>query len=249
MCESAREQTSRTSKNISSSQTKYANLRITHQTIITSAVIIHLLLQYVLYPETFLHQVVRTLPNYILNELDPTVDNYGGRRIDWFNWNIYMPGFVCRCAKKAKQLGYDVIGLQHYGQQSRLLSRGCRDRKCVHVSQRQECRVFQGSRVKLKSQCYTFSDLKIRQQFYTYSHVEEQQNSLHGTRQALNPCSVVANIQSKSQSTSHANTHTYKKQPICSSEFSPALESNRNGNLASGQLITRKEGQHYILKT
>ncbi|KAM7448396.1 hypothetical protein ABFA07_003559 [Porites harrisoni] len=60
--------------------------------------------------------VVRTLPNYILNELDPTVDNYGGRRIDWFNWNIYMPGFVCRCAKKAKQLGYDVIGLQHYGE-------------------------------------------------------------------------------------------------------------------------------------
>lgn len=118
MCESAREQTSRTSKNISSSQTKYANLRITQQTIITSAVIIHLLLQYVLYPETFLHQVVRTLPNYILNELDPTVDNYGGRRIDWFNWNIYMPGFVCRCAKKAKELGYDVIGLQHYGQQT-----------------------------------------------------------------------------------------------------------------------------------
>lgn len=57
----------------------------------------------------------RALPNYIYNERDPSIRNYGGRRIDWFNWNEYYPGFACRCAQKAKQLGYDLFGLQFYG--------------------------------------------------------------------------------------------------------------------------------------
>ncbi|XP_078346505.1 uncharacterized protein LOC144631811 [Oculina patagonica] len=48
--------------------------------------------------------------------MDPTTANYGGRKIDWFNWNVYMPGFVCRCAKKAKELGYDVFGVQFYAE-------------------------------------------------------------------------------------------------------------------------------------
>lgn len=61
-------------------------------------------------------QTKRTLPNYILNERDPSIKNYGGRKIEWFNWNVYMPGFVCRCARKAKELGYDVFGIQFYGE-------------------------------------------------------------------------------------------------------------------------------------
>ena len=48
--------------------------------------------------------------------MDPSISNYGGRKIDWFNWNVYMPGFACRCAKKAKELGYDVFALQFYGE-------------------------------------------------------------------------------------------------------------------------------------
>jgi len=58
----------------------------------------------------------RALPHYIYNERDPSINNYGGRRIDWFNWNEYFPGFACRCAKKAKELGYDLFGLQFYGE-------------------------------------------------------------------------------------------------------------------------------------
>ena len=57
----------------------------------------------------------RALPKYIYNERDPSIKNYGGRKIDWFNWSEYYPGFACRCAKKAKQLGYDLFALQFYG--------------------------------------------------------------------------------------------------------------------------------------
>ena len=58
----------------------------------------------------------RALPNYIYQERDPKLEkNFGGRRIEWNNWNMYYPGFACRCAQKAKQLGYDIFGLQFYG--------------------------------------------------------------------------------------------------------------------------------------
>ena len=35
--------------------------------------------------------------------------------IDWNDWENYLPGFVCRCAKKAKDLGYDLFGVQFFG--------------------------------------------------------------------------------------------------------------------------------------
>lgn len=65
------------------------------------------------YKDTHHH---RALPHYIYNERDPSTNNYGGRKIDWFNWNTYYPGFACRCAHRAKQLGYDLFGLQFYGE-------------------------------------------------------------------------------------------------------------------------------------
>lgn len=59
----------------------------------------------------------RALPNYIYNERDPRAKKtYGGRRIDWYNWNEYYPGFACRCAEKAKAQGYDLFGVQFYGE-------------------------------------------------------------------------------------------------------------------------------------
>lgn len=57
----------------------------------------------------------RLLRHYILNERDPSTSNYGGRLIDWSNWHEYLPQFICRCAKKAKLLGYDVFGIEYYG--------------------------------------------------------------------------------------------------------------------------------------
>jgi len=41
--------------------------------------------------------------------------NFGGRTIELNNWNEYYPGFACRCAQKAKELGHDLFGLQYYG--------------------------------------------------------------------------------------------------------------------------------------
>ncbi|XP_048584945.1 uncharacterized protein LOC5514578 [Nematostella vectensis] len=58
----------------------------------------------------------RSLPNYIYNERDPTHPTYGNRSIEWYNWNNWLPGFACRCAAKAKELGYDVFGVQFWGE-------------------------------------------------------------------------------------------------------------------------------------
>ena len=67
----------------------------------------------------------RVLPNYIYNERDPSISNFGGRMIDWFNWNEYFPGFICRCAEKAKLAGYDLIGVQFFGKKGNVT-------KCYH---------------------------------------------------------------------------------------------------------------------
>ncbi|KAJ7390935.1 Ankyrin repeat and SAM domain-containing protein 6 [Desmophyllum pertusum] len=58
----------------------------------------------------------RALPHYIYNERDSSIDNYGGQKVNWADWENWLPGFICRCAKKAKELGYDVIGVQFYGE-------------------------------------------------------------------------------------------------------------------------------------
>lgn len=51
----------------------------------------------------------------MLNERDKTSKVYGGRVINWRDWNNYMQGFACRCAKIVKAKGYKVFGLQFYG--------------------------------------------------------------------------------------------------------------------------------------
>ena len=55
------------------------------------------------------------LKEQMVNERDPKSKVYGGRRIDWMDWNNYMPGFACRCAKIVKARGWTVFGLQFYG--------------------------------------------------------------------------------------------------------------------------------------
>lgn len=52
----------------------------------------------------------------VVNERDPSSKVYGGRRIDWRNWNSYIEGFACRCAKLVKARGWTVFGLQFYGE-------------------------------------------------------------------------------------------------------------------------------------
>ena len=59
----------------------------------------------------------RPLPDLILTERDPTSRAYNGRRIDWKHWERYLPEFVCRCARRAKELQHEVFGVQFYGKQ------------------------------------------------------------------------------------------------------------------------------------
>ena len=57
----------------------------------------------------------RPLPKYIMNERDPTAPSYNGHLIDWVNWDTYYIQFICRCASKAKLLGYRYFSAQYYG--------------------------------------------------------------------------------------------------------------------------------------
>ncbi|KAK3728149.1 hypothetical protein QZH41_019468 [Actinostola sp. cb2023] len=58
----------------------------------------------------------RPLPEQILNERDTTSIVYGGRLINWHDWDNYIEGFACRCAELAQKKGYSVFGLQFYGE-------------------------------------------------------------------------------------------------------------------------------------
>lgn len=57
----------------------------------------------------------RPLPDYIFNDRDPSIDNFSGMRIDWRNWDVYVPQFACRCAAAAKALNHTFFGMQFYG--------------------------------------------------------------------------------------------------------------------------------------
>jgi len=58
----------------------------------------------------------RAMPEQLLNERDRTSKVFGGITIDWKNYEKYILGFACRCAKIAASKGYTVIGLQFYGE-------------------------------------------------------------------------------------------------------------------------------------
>lgn len=58
----------------------------------------------------------RPLPGYVLTDRDPTLKEiYSGHSIDWRNWDVYMPEFICRCAKKAKAMNKATFAVQYYG--------------------------------------------------------------------------------------------------------------------------------------
>ena len=57
----------------------------------------------------------RPLPDYLFNDRDPSINNFSGRRIDWVNWDVYVPEFACRCAAAAKAKNHTFFGMQFYG--------------------------------------------------------------------------------------------------------------------------------------
>ncbi|XP_020906502.1 uncharacterized protein LOC110244635 isoform X2 [Exaiptasia diaphana] len=60
--------------------------------------------------------IPRPLPDLILTERDSTSAVFNGKRIDWQNWDTYVPEFICRCAKQTKEYNYDIFGVQFYGE-------------------------------------------------------------------------------------------------------------------------------------
>ena len=57
----------------------------------------------------------RPLPDYLFNDRDNSINNFSGRRIDWVNWDVYVPEFACRCAAAAKAKNHTFFGMQFYG--------------------------------------------------------------------------------------------------------------------------------------
>ena len=57
----------------------------------------------------------RLLTKLILQDRDKTTETYSGVTINWKNWNNYFADFICRCAKRVKQNGGKVFGIQNYG--------------------------------------------------------------------------------------------------------------------------------------
>ena len=57
----------------------------------------------------------RPLPDYIMTDREARLGIYSGQSIDWRNWDVYLPNFVCRCAQLAKEKGHDTFGVQYYG--------------------------------------------------------------------------------------------------------------------------------------
>lgn len=61
------------------------------------------------------HRSPRPLPSYLMNDRDVFHENFSGKRIDWKNWDVYVPDLACRCAKIAQEKGMTFFGLQFYG--------------------------------------------------------------------------------------------------------------------------------------
>ena len=57
----------------------------------------------------------RPLPDYIMTDRERRLKIYSGQSIDWRNWDVYLPQFVCRCATLAKEKGHDTFSVQFYG--------------------------------------------------------------------------------------------------------------------------------------
>ena len=47
------------------------------------------------------------------------------------DWNNYMQGFACRCAKIVKSKGWKVFGLQFYGTHSFVVSKAASTRQTI----------------------------------------------------------------------------------------------------------------------
>ena len=59
--------------------------------------------------------VPRQLPVLLFTDRDKSSKIYSGKPIDWGNWDTFIEGLVCRCAKEAKEKRYSHFGIQYYG--------------------------------------------------------------------------------------------------------------------------------------
>ncbi len=62
------------------------------------------------------------LPELILTDRDSSSPVYSGKKVDYGNWDTYMPDLICRCAEKAFSLKKPIFGLEFYGNLSALIN-------------------------------------------------------------------------------------------------------------------------------
>ncbi|XP_028403466.1 uncharacterized protein LOC114526148 [Dendronephthya gigantea] len=59
----------------------------------------------------------RALPEFILDDVNPASPKFMGIiNTDFSDWEEYMKGFVCRCARKVLEKGYNTFGIFNEGQ-------------------------------------------------------------------------------------------------------------------------------------
>ena len=65
----------------------------------------------------------RPFSNYLFTDRDTAIAKFCGKMMDWRSWDLYIPQFVCRCAKAAKARGATFFGMQFYGKLAHKLLR------------------------------------------------------------------------------------------------------------------------------
>ena len=57
----------------------------------------------------------RALSREIYNEIDPKSKVFAGKILDVNDWAGNFPEFLCKCARRAKEIGQEYFGVQNQG--------------------------------------------------------------------------------------------------------------------------------------
>lgn len=59
---------------------------------------------------------LRAMSELLFQDRSDKGKSFSGQKVDWNNWNTYLPDLVCRCAVAAVNRGYTFFGIQFYGE-------------------------------------------------------------------------------------------------------------------------------------
>lgn len=70
----------------------------------------------------------------MFTDLDNTAAQYSGFPVDWGSWDAYLDGVVCRCAKASNAKGFNLFGIENFGEYNadNCILRGCQHQNIDH---------------------------------------------------------------------------------------------------------------------